>query len=691
MLIADDEPLSRKILEALLAPEGYSLHFAADGLEALAKARTLFPDVILLDVMMPGMNGFEVCRDLRADPQLADVPILLVTALHRSDSRLTGIEAGADDFVSKPYDVVELRARVRAIARLNRFRRLLHERERYVRLAELSPYGVLITDGEGVIQFANRAFLELIGAPEADQVIGRPVSGYVSPAEVERCQACWESVIAGGNGTVSIETQFQRSSGTCVPVALDVGSLGGGRRDAAQFIVRDISERLRYQAQLERRANYDELTGLPNRNLLQDRLARALSQGQAGGHGVAVMLLNPSRFRLVNESFGHQTGDELLKRLAKRLVDNSPRGDTVARFSGGNFVIVHPGIDGPDEAALFSQGVMDTLGDPFSTAGQEIYVSASIGVALFPQDANDPDALLKNAEAAMFRAKEEGGDRFRFYAHDMNLQALSLLKTESALRRAVERGELELFYQPKAELASGHIAGAECLIRWRKGSNGYLSPAEFIPLAEDTGLIVALGEWILHTACDQHKSWLDAGLPVGCVAVNVSARQFDEGNLPDLVQQTLEKTRLEPWRLELELTESTLMRNPGAATETLRKLKALGVKVSLDDFGTGYSSLNYLRYFQIDGLKIDQSFVRHATTSRDDAAITLTIIGVAKALGYQVVAEGGETWEQMRFLRENGCDLMQGYYFSRPLPKEEFAAFVRRGSRLSLTPTSAIP
>ncbi|MFZ5508492.1 MAG: putative bifunctional diguanylate cyclase/phosphodiesterase [Pseudomonadota bacterium] len=686
VLIADDEPLGRKILEALLAPEGYRLAFAADGVSALEQARALLPDVVLLDVMMPGLDGIEVCRRLRADPELADVPILLVTALQRADSRLAGIEAGADDFVSKPYDAVELRARVRTIARLNRFRRLLRERERYARLAELSPYGILATDGTGTIRMANRAFLELLGAPDAAAVLGKPVDAFVVASDAERCRACWGAVLAHAAGSAHIETEFMRLDDSLVPVALQAGSLGRDAADAAQFIVLDISERKRYQAQLERRTNYDDLTGLPNRNLLQDRLARAVSQAQEGKSRLAVLLLNPSRFRLVNESLGHRAGDELLKALAQRLAHALREQDTLARFSGGNFAIVRPRTAGPEEAALFAQSLLDLLQEPFRVANHEVFLAASIGVSLYPQDAAQPDVLLKNAEAAMFRAKEEGGNRFCFYAQEMNTQAVSLLKTESALRRAVERGELELFYQPKVELATGKIVGSECLVRWRPGSSDLVLPSQFIPLAEETGLIVPMGEWILRSACRQYKTWLDEGLAVGHVAVNVSARQFDEAHLPALTQRILQDTGLPARHLELELTESMVMRDPHQAAETLRALKALGLSISLDDFGTGYSSLGYLRHFDIDGLKIDQSFVRHAPVNRDDAAIALTIIGVAKALGYRVVAEGGETWEHMRFLRDNGCDQMQGYYFSRPLPAEEFASLVRRGLRLELAP-----
>ncbi len=684
VLIAEDDPLSRHILERLLAPDGYRVAIAPDGPAALEEAQKILPDVILLDVMMPGLDGFEVCRRLRSDARLAEVPVLMVTSLSQPGSRLAGIEAGADDFITKPYDPIELRARVRTITRLNRFRRLVREQERYARLAELSPYGILVTDSEGTIWMANQAFLRLVDAAGPEQVVGKNIETFVVREERERCAALWASVLAGRTASAASETEFLKLGGAHVPVVLDVGRLGRGGSEAAQFIVRDISERKRYQAQLERSANYDDLTGIPNRNLLRDRLARALSVAHKSDGMVAVALLNLDRFRLVNESLGHVAGDTLLKAAALRLGESLNAADTLARFGANVFAIVHPEIISRNEAAFFARSVLDGLRPPFHVDGKEIFVTGSMGVSLYPRDAEYPESLLKNAEAAMFRAREAGGDRFGFYAREMQAQALSLLETESALRRALERDELVLHYQPKVDLATGRIVGAECLIRWQRTPDELISPAQFIPLAEQTGLIVPIGEWTLRTACRQYKAWQDAGLPVGAVSVNVSARQFREPDLPDMAARVLAETGFEPRALELELTESTMMHDPQGAADTLRAIKALGPSVSLDDFGTGYSSLSYLRDFRVDTLKIDQSFVRNVTNSRNHAAIALTIIRVAKALGHKVVAEGGETWEQMSFLRANDCDQMQGYYFSKPLPAAEFEAFVRSGPQLSL-------
>lgn len=437
--------------------------------------------------------------------------------------------------------------------------------------------------------------------------------------------------------------------------------------------IRESEERLLYLA------HYDNLTSLPNRVLFYDRLKQALSQARRNEWVTAVMFLDLDRFKNVNDTLGHGAGDLLLRQVSERLAGCVRSGDTVGRLSGDEFAIVLSNLTGPDDASLVAQKIMATFTKSFNLYGKEVFVSASIGITLFPADSLDQDILIQNADTAMYRAKELGRNSFRFYTPEMNARALEKLSLESSLRRALERREFLLYYQPKASLATGEIIGVEALLRWRHPELGLVSPVEFMPMLEETGLIVTTGEWVIRTACAQIKAWQQAGISAIPVAVNLSARQFQGKDLGATISRILEEEGIEPNLLELEITESSLASNAEEAASTLAYLNSLGVRVAIDDFGTGYSSLSRLKGFPLDALKIDGSFVRDITTDADDAAITRAIITMAHSLGLAVVAEGVETEQQLMFLDANGCDQIQGYYFSIPLPAEECTAFIVSG------------
>ena len=447
-------------------------------------------------------------------------------------------------------------------------------------------------------------------------------------------------------------------------------------------IINDVTERVNYEVQLAHQANHDALTALANRNLLTDRMAQALTYAQRAARLVAVMLLDLDRFKLVNDGLGHVVGDALLKVVAERLQACVRPGDTVARLGGDEFVLVMADVAYEHDVAPLVRNVLHALAQNMNVGGHDVVTTASVGIALYPRDGDDVPTLLKNADVAMYRAKELGRNSFQFYTVDMNARTLQRLELETALRRAVERNELVLHYQPKVELQRGQVVGAEALIRWRHPVLGMVSPADFIPLAEDTGLIVPIGEWVINTACRQLKAWQHEGLQNISLAVNLSARQFEQVGLPGLVANALRVNELQAHVLELEVTESAVMRDPARTVAVLRELKQIGVQLSLDDFGTGYSSLSYLKRFPIDTLKIDQSFVRDITTDPDDAVIAMAVISLAHSLKRKVVAEGVETEAQLNYLRRHGCDEMQGYYFSRPLPAGEFATLLREGHAL---------
>lgn len=441
----------------------------------------------------------------------------------------------------------------------------------------------------------------------------------------------------------------------------------------------------RKQAHLYHLAHYDALTGLPNRLLFEDRLTQALAQNRRTQKLVALMFLDLDRFKIINDTFGHAVGDLLLKAVADRLSRSVRASDTVARMGGDEFTLIFSGLREPRDAGLIAQLILEEMVKPFLLEGHEVHVSMSIGITLTPLDINIDEGknaietLLKNADTAMYKAKDHGKNNYQFFTPEMNMATIERLLLENDLRKALENDEFILHYQPRIHCADGSVSGMEALIRWRHPTLGLVSPATFIPMAEETGLIGPIGEWVLRTACMQTKKWLDAGMPPLRVAVNLSARQFKDGALIATIENVLRETGLSSSCLEVELTEGLAMEDVKKTVITLNALSEMGVSIAIDDFGTGYSSLAYLQRFPIDFLKIDQSFVRDIGTSADSAAIIRTIIAMAHNLQLKVVGEGVETEQQFDFLAEYECEEVQGYYFSRPLSAEEFSVFLNIG------------
>ncbi|WP_415035696.1 putative bifunctional diguanylate cyclase/phosphodiesterase [Azonexus sp.] len=448
-------------------------------------------------------------------------------------------------------------------------------------------------------------------------------------------------------------------------------------------IINDVSERISYEQQLEFHANHDSLTGLANRNLLNDRINQALAQARADNLMVGVLLLDLDRFKLVNDGFGHSPANELLKSVAHRLNQSVRDTDTVARLGGDEFVVVVSRLQSADDLSLVAGKILRALNQPFIMEGKEIFVTASVGAALYPRDGEHGEALLRNADVAMYRVKEHGRNNYRFYTPEMTHMAIDRLDMEGNLRRALERDELLVYYQPLVSLESGEIVGAEALARWNHPRIGMIQPGEFIPLAEDTGLIIPLGQMLLRQVCCDLAHWQNEKLPPLRVAINLSARQFRQDDLVSNIRSILESTQIDGSHLTFELTESMVMHDVENTLITLRELKQLGAMIALDDFGTGYSSLSYLKRFPIDTLKIDRSFVRDIHQDQDDAAIAHAVIAMAHKLGIKVVAEGVECQKQLDLLREFACDNMQGYFFSRPIPSAEFSLMLKQGHKLT--------
>ena len=530
--------------------------------------------------------------------------------------------------------------------------------------------GIVIVDGHGRVKAVNRAFTHLTGFGSGE-VLGHPAFAL----QAERSPRRFRLDVVRALGAVHAwqgEVLGRSRDGSVFPALLSVTAIAPQEGEGPHYVAvfNDISQRKDYERQLEFLANHDLVTGLPNRVLMLDRLQAAIQRAAREGHGVGVLFIDLDRFKLVNDSFGHAFGDRLLSLVAQRLTGAVRAADSVGRLGGDEFTVVLDGLRGPQEAAPVAQKLLDVVAMRAVIDGHETFPGASLGVSFYPQDGQDAEALLRAADIAMYRAKEDGRGRYRFFSTEMNARAHAFMDLVNDLHRAVERQEFFLEYQPRTALASGRIAGVEALVRWRHPARGRLGPQEFIAAAEDTGLIVPLGAWVLQAACAQGARWMRAGWPVR-VAVNLSARQFREDALVDDVTAALAQTGYSPDLLELEITESLLMREPDQARVALKELVRLGVKVAIDDFGTGYSSLSYLKHFPVHYLKIDRTFVRDIPADPDDVAIVRTLIAMSRTLKLTVIAEGVETREQLAWLRGEGCDEVQGFYFSPPRPADE--------------------
>ena len=557
---------------------------------------------------------------------------------------------------------------------------------RYRLLFEQNAAGVCVTTFEGIVTDCNSTFAVMLGCNRADLVGQTMTEFYVRPVEREELASLLRDV----STLNSVEVEMRRRDGSSVWVLKNL-TLSG---DRIHSTVVDISDRKRAEEQIEFHAYHDVLTNLPNRKLFMDRLSQALTRCRRYGKALAVMFVDLDHFKTINDTLGHTAGDELLLEMSRRLRACIRDEDTVARIGGDEFTIILSELRHPEDAANVAEKMLELVQRPMTIGETPVETSASIGIALYPVDGQDAEALLRNADSAMYRAKEAGRNTYQLCTDEMKRRAVERLSLESRLRRAVHDGELLLHYQPQISLVTGKVIAVEALVRWNDPERGIVHPSSFIPLAEESRLIVPIGEWVLRTACRQMRAWRDSGIDVGSVAVNLSPRQFQQHDLVTVVQRTLEQTGLDGGALEIEITESTAMQNAEVSLEVLHALRNLGVGISLDDFGTGYSSLNYLKRFPITCVKIDRQFIRDVETSDGDSAIVSAVIGISRNLHLRVVAEGVETTEQAVFLRRRKCDAAQGYLFSRPVSAERVPSVVAQypehrrqsGPWLSVTP-----
>ena len=564
--------------------------------------------------------------------------------------------------------ITDISERKRAQAQMGKLSRAL----------ERTGDAVIITDRFGVIEYVNPAFEAMSGYSSQEALGKNPNIIKSGKHDAGFYKQLWETLLSGEDYRGVIINR--KKDGTIYYEEKTISPLRDDKGDISNFVAtgKDITERIQTQEKLHHLAHHDVLTGLPNRTLFIDRLTQGLLHARRHGYALAVMFLDMDRFKVINDSLGHDTGDQLLQEFGKRLVACVRSSDTVARLGGDEFTILLEDMADPDDVATVADKVINTLSTPFVLDGRELFMTTSIGVSVFPGDGDDVRSMLKNADTAMYRAKELGRNNYQFYSADMSNRAMERLAMENHLRRALEKNEFVVYYQPKMDYRSGKIVGAEALIRWQHPEQGLVSPAEFIPLLEETGLIVEVGEWVLKTAIAQSVAWKKTGLPDICMSVNLSARQLVQAGLVDAVSDIFSEYDLQPGDLELELTESMIMNNAEKTIEILNSISQLGVSFAVDDFGTGYSSLAYLKRFPIQMIKIDRAFIKDIVTEPEDRSIVNAIIAMSHSLDIDILAEGVETEQQAMLLEQYGCYYMQGFLFSKPLPAEEFAELLHR-------------
>lgn len=685
VLVADDDPVMRLLMLEMLHQVGLDMVEAEDGAQALASYQSLQPDLVLLDVDMPVMDGFEVCRQIRALAQHAAAPIIMVTGADELEDVTQAYEAGATDFVSKPINWPILGHRVLyvlrasdAIARL----RIADAHNRAVLAAIPDTFFRMNKDG---VYLDYEQGHDSVHVFAAEHCVGRQLHEVLPPDIAARVAE--QMQLALHSQTVRSVDYALASPHGAAPRHFEA-RLVATSADEVLGLVRDISERKRTEEQIRRLAYCDSLTGIPNRQAFLETLENELAQARASNKKFAVLFMDLDAFKRVNDTLGHNVGDQLLKLVSERLRETTRPSDMVsrheaassnlARLGGDEFTILIPELERVENALNVAQRVKDAMRRPFLIDGHEIFVTASIGISLYPEDGEDCNSLLKFADTAMYHAKNCGKNNAKLYSSSLTMQIMSHVKLEVGLRKALQNEELFLLYQPQIEVASAQIVGVEALVRWRHPERGLVSPTEFIPLAEDTGLIVPIGEWVLRTACQQAMAWQLPGKRPVRIAVNLSAKQFKDDNLAQIVLSALHDTGLSSDLLELELTEGTLMDDARATLATLEQLRGIGVYLSIDDFGTGYSSMNYLKRFDVRALKIDRSFINGLPQDSENAAITRAIIAMAHGLKMAVVAEGVETDSQLSLLERYGCDVVQGYYLGHPAPPDAISLMLQQ-------------
>ena len=696
VLIADDDSSNRSLVGETLKQAGLAVEEVEDVTLVISVFQRLIPDIVMLEVVMPGMDGFSICEEIRNLSEGYATPIIMMTEIDNIASVKKAYSAGATDIISKPINRAVLSHRVQYILRSSRaFENLRLSEARLAeaqRIAKIGSWEHNILTGE---MFWSEEAYRLLGMGSIGaRISSEHFRNAANPFDNGNFEQSLQNMIADGK-SFSVDQRIVTANGEerYIHVAAQINKDETRRPVWTVGYVQDITERKQTEKKIRRLAYYDSLTDLPNRTLFKDYFNHAIALAERTNRIMAVLFIDLDRFKQVNDTLGHTMGDELLKQVAERLRSCVRDGDYVsrdtfegmnedldtkiARFAGDEFLILLENIHDYIDAAKVAQRITDKLSTPYVFQDKEISVTPSIGISVYPLDGDNMDDIIKHADIAMYHAKETGRNNFQFYSESMNSAAINHLILGNQLRKAIMRDELFLCFQPMVDLKNMDIFCVEVLVRWQHPDLGILPPAKFIPLAEESGLITEIDEWVLHSACKQFRLWQDCGFPAFKLSVNISGRNFRKKKLLETIDRVVKNTQMDPQYLELEITEGVLLDNDSDTISILHGLKEMGVQLSLDDFGTGYSSLSYLKRFPLDTLKIDRSFVKDILTDPDSASITYAIIAMAKSLKLEAVAEGVETMEQMEVLFENGCGKMQGYYFSPPLEVIEFEEFLK--------------
>lgn len=696
ILVVDDEPRARDSLQQLLQLSGYEAVVAEGGLEAMEKLQQHHYELVLLDLNMPDMSGHKVMEFINEKHISSN--IIVVSGETNFDHATQALRRGAHDFLRKPYAPDEL---LRSVSNVLEKSRLQEENNKIqLRLEESenlhkfivnnSPDMIYLLDQDGHFAFVNERVESLLGFTQ-DEIIGEHFSKLILQDDLEQANYSFNERRTGERSTRSSELRLRCKDcdspryfeSRSVPIELSsIGVYTINQGKDKQFVgtygvARDITERKQAEELIKYQLYHDLLTNLPNRSLFRDRLNMAIAQSRRSGKGLAVMYLDMDRFKIINDSLGHFVGDELLQMVSHRLKKSLREGDTLARVGGDEFNLLIPEITGEEDARTPAKKIFSLFEEPFKIGEEEIFVSFSIGISLFPDDGDTRESLTKHADIAMYQVKYSGKNGYAFYTESMQHPHARSLSIENGLRKAIENKELRIYYQPQIDIQNNKIVGVEALVRWQHPEKGLLAPVEFINVAEDSGLIVQLGEWMLTKACTDASRWREEHQLNLSLAVNISVKQLETSDFIPKVLKAIKNHNLPRNVLELEITESEIMQDMEHAIEALSTLSKRGVRIAIDDFGTGYSSLGYLQSLPINTLKMDRSFVQNIKVKGDNSIIN-AIIAMAKGLNLDLIAEGVENQSQKSFLKRSGCSLAQGYHFSRPVPEEELLELLRR-------------
>ncbi|KQQ86369.1 EAL domain-containing protein [Massilia sp. Leaf139] len=711
LLVVDDDPRSRASLRELLKDSVMELATAQNGKDALAQLSTGRFDLVLLDLCLPDVGGHTIMDFISREA--IDVDVVVISGRVEIDAAIGALKRGAFDYIRKPYGLEELTTTVRNALEQRRLRQanrhialeLEHSERMYRYLVDASPDIIYTLDREGRFTFINDRVSRLLGF-QRDQLIGQHYGELVLEDDLELANHAFNERRSDGRASRNVELRLKRSadvrhpaSRANDPMTISLNASGmylqSGSSERPGFVgtygvVRDITDKKRAESVISYQAYHDILTDLPNRSLFQDRLGMALIQAKRNKTELAVMFIDLDRFKLVNDTLGHHKGDALLQQVARRLKRCLRQGDTLARQGGDEFTVVLPDLHRHEDARVVAAKFIDSLEQPFDLDGHTAHISASIGIAVYPDHGETLDELLRNADTAMYQVKGEGKNGFAFFDQSSREMLDRRTVLGHGLRQALALNELEMYYQPQVDTSTNRLVGAEALIRWNHPTRGLILPGEFLPYAEENDLIPALSEWMIDALCRDMPRWsrVDDTLKL---SLNLSPRYLDRGKIYDKLRSAMSDHDISPDRLEVEITENICISNPQHAIEQLERLGQLGVSVAIDDFGIGYSSLAYLHRFPVDTIKVDQSFIKAIEDEDTPYPVVLAIISIARGLGLHLIAEGVESEVQVRYLRAHGCTVMQGFLFHRPMPIDEFIATIDRKAQQHAEPVPGKP